>query len=114
MNIQAHEGPARVVTGVELDARGQVARVRWYLADGVDLHRATGEPPQPLSRETVVETLEVIDKLLDAEPVVPLFPGPFGARLGTVVKVHVQPDGTESIEVDPTLPGRSLRDLPHL
>lgn len=114
MNILAPEGPAHVVTGVQLDAQGQVKRVRWYLADGHELARAAGKAPRPLSRESVVDTLEVVDKLLDAEPVVPLFPDPGGVALGQVVKVHVQADGTESIEVDPTLPGRTLRDLPRL
>lgn len=111
MSIQTAEGPAHVVTGVQLDARGDVARVRWYLADGGELVRGV---PRPLSGETVVDTLEVIDRLLEAEPVVPLFREQQGAQIGAVVKVHVRDDGTESIEVDPALPGRSLRDLPRL
>jgi hypothetical protein len=114
MNTQAPEGPAHVVTGVELDARGQVRRVRWYLADGGELGRAAGAAPRPLSGESVVDTLEVVDKLLEAEPVIPLFPGHGAAAAHQVVKVHVQPDGTELIEVDPFLPGRTLRDLPRL
>lgn len=114
MNIQALEGPAHVVTGVELDAGGEVRRVRWYLADGRDVGRANGAP-RPLSQETVVDTLEVVDKLLEAEAVVPLFPGQGGTPAAAqLVKVHVQADGTERIEVDPSLPGRTLRDLPHL
>lgn len=111
MSTLVPEGPAHVVTGVQLDARGDVARVRWYLADGRELMRGVA---RPLSDETVVDTLEVIDHLLEAEPVVPLFQGAQGGQLGAVVKVHVRPDGTESIEVDPALPGRSLRDLPRL
>lgn len=116
MNTQALEasGPTHVVTGVQLDALGRVQRVRWYLADGDELARAAGTAPRPLSGESVVSTLEVVDKLLEAEVVVPLFTGPGGVQLGQLVKVHVQPDGTESIEVDPTLPGRTLRDLPRL
>ncbi|KQP23120.1 hypothetical protein [Pseudorhodoferax sp. Leaf267] len=106
--------PAHVVTGVQLDHLGQVARVRWYLADGVDETVHAGAVPRPVTAESVVDTLEVIDKLLDAEPVVPLFRSPSGARLGAMIKVHVQADGTESIEVDPSLPGQSLRDLPRL
>lgn len=114
MNTQALEGLAHVVTGVELDAGGEVRRVRWYLADGRDLERANGAP-RPLSQETVVNTLEVVDKLLEAEAVVPLFPGASAtASPIQLVKVHVQSDGTERIEVDPSLPGRTLRDLPHL
>lgn len=114
MNTQVLEGPAHVVTGVELDAGGEVRRVRWYLADGRELAHARGAP-RPLSQETVVDTLEVVDKLLEAEAVVPLFPqaGPSAAPT-QLVKVHVQADGTERIEVDPSLPGRTLRDLPHL
>ena len=79
MNIQVPEGPAHVVTGVELDARGEVRRVRWYLADGGEVGLAAGAAPRPLSGESVVDTLEVVDKLLEAEPVVPLFPGRGGA-----------------------------------
>lgn len=115
MSTRVLEGPAHVVTGVELNARGEVGRVRWYLADGGELGRAPGAPPRPLSRETVVDTLEVVDKLLEAEVVVPLFPGRLGELQPIqVVKVHVQADGTELIEVDPSLPGRTLRDLPRL
>lgn len=114
MSIQALEGPAHVVTGVQLDADGRVQRVRWYLADGDELSRAAGLAPRPLTRESVVDTLEVVDKLLEAEAVVPLFAGPAGVELGQMVKVHVQDDGTESIEVDPSSPGRTLRDLPRL
>lgn len=115
MNIPVPEGPAHVVTGVELDARGEVRRVRWYVADSQELQRLVGAAPRPLSRETVVDTLEVVDKLLDAEAVVPLFPGRDGGlRRDQVIKVHVQPDGTELIDVDPALPGRTLRDLPRL
>ncbi|KQP39804.1 hypothetical protein ASF44_08775 [Pseudorhodoferax sp. Leaf274] len=103
------------MTGVELDAQGEVRRVRWYLADQRELARAAGAVPRPLSRESVVDTLEVVDKLLEAEAVVPLFPGYVGTSpMDQVVKVHVQPDGTELIEVDPSLPGRTLRDLPRL
>lgn len=113
--LETPQGPAHVVTGVELDARGRVQRVRWYLADGGELDQAGGTAPAPLSGETVVNTLEVVDKLLDAEAVVPLFPGLRGSLPGEqVIKVHVEPDGTELIEVDPSLPGRSLRDLPRL
>ncbi|MFT3719740.1 hypothetical protein [Pseudorhodoferax sp.] len=114
MSIQARDGPAHVVTGVQLDARGQVVRVRWYLADRRELACPADHVPSPLSQEAVVDTVEVVDKLLDAEPVVPLFQGPDGARLGDAVKVHVESDGSESIEVDPRRPGRSLRDLPRL
>ncbi|MGC3984944.1 MAG: hypothetical protein QM777_09555 [Pseudorhodoferax sp.] len=112
MNTLVPEGPAHVVTGVELDARGEVRRVRWYLADGSEVGLAAA--PRPLSGESVVDTLEVVDKLLEAEPVVPLFPGRGAAATPQVVKVHVQADGTERIEVDPSLPGRTLRDLPRL
>ncbi len=114
MNIQVLEGPAHVVTGVELDAGGQVRRVRWYLADGDEVRRAVGTAPRPLSVECVVDTLEVVDRLLEAEPVVPLFPGRDAGTAHQLVKVHVQADGTELIEVDPSLPGRTLRDLPRL
>nr|WP_145544906.1 hypothetical protein [Variovorax boronicumulans] len=114
MNTQALEGPAHVVTGVELDARGEIRRVRWYLADGGEVALAAGSAPRPLSDESVVDTLEVVDKLLEAEPVVPLFPGQRDLTAPLVVKVHVQPDGTERIEVDPSLPGCTLRDLPRL
>jgi len=115
MNTLVPDGPAHVVTGVELDARGEVRRVRWYLADGGEVGMAAGSAPRPLSGESVVDTLEVVDKLLEAEPVVPLFPGHGGGGVAhQVIKVHVQPDGTERIEVDPSLPGRRLRDLPRL
>lgn len=106
--------PGHVVTGVQVDERGCVARVRWYLADGVEDARARGAMPSPLTGERVVDTLEVVDKLLDAEPVLPLFRGPWGDRLGAAIKVHVQSDGTEVIEVDPPLPGQRLFDLPRL
>lgn len=113
-SILVLEMPAHVVTGVQLDHLGQVARVRWYLADGLDEALRAGAVPRAVTSESIVDTLEVIDKLLDAEPVVPLFRGPGGAWVGATIKVHVQADGTESIEVDPHLPGQSLRDLPHL
>ena len=106
--------PAHVVTGVQLDGRGQVARVRWYLAEQVEEARAAGLPPPALTEETVVGTVEVVDKLLDAEPVVPLFRGPAGPEVGAEVMVHVEPDGTEAIEVVRPRPGRTLRDLPRL
>lgn len=102
---------AYVVTGVQLDAQDRVARVRWYLVDGLGAAGA-GAAPRPITDECVVDTLEVVDKLLDAEPVLPLFVGSEGSRFGAAIKVHVQPDGTESIEVDPPVPGQRLRDLP--
>ncbi len=107
------EVPRHIVTGVQLDQRGQVARVRWYLADGGEA-RGGERLPLPLTDEMVVDTVEVVDKLLDAEPVVPLFRGPDGPELGAEVMVHVEPDGTEAIEVVPSRPGRTLRDLPQL
>ena len=103
---------AYVVTGVQLDDHDRVARVRWYLVDGLPGAGSDGVP-RPITDECEVDTLEVVDKLLDAEPVVPLFVGAEGVRFGAAVKVHLQPDGTESIEVDPALPGQRLRDLPH-
>ena len=112
MNIQGLEVPGHVVTGVQLDGRGHVTHVRWYLAEGLEGARAAGRTPKPLSGEMVVDTLEVVDKLLDAEAVVPLFHGPQGPELGEEVMVHVQADGTEAIEVVPDRPGRALRDLP--
>jgi hypothetical protein len=106
--------PGHVVTGVQLDERGRITRVRWYMADRIEDALARGTMPPALTAETVVDTLEVVDKLLDAEPVLPLFRSPQGDRLGATVKVHVQPDGTEAIEVDPPLPGQRLLDLPRL
>ncbi len=106
--------PGHVVTGVQLDEHGQIVRVRWYLADGLEDALARGCMPSALTLETVVDTLEVVDKLLDDEPVLPLFRRPDGDRLGAMVMVHVQPDGTEAIEVDPRMPGQTLFDLPRL
>lgn len=116
MHTQSVEAPRHIVTGVQLDERGKVARVRWYLADAAD-GCAAGVTPVPLTTEMVVDTVEVVDKLLDAEPVVPLFRGPNGPELGTEIMVHVEADGTEAIEVGPGRlgdPDRYLRDLPRL
>ncbi len=112
MSIPVPDMRAYVVTGVQLDDQNRVVRVRWYLADGLG-EAGLATAPRPITDECVVDTLEVVDKLLDAEPVLPLFGGSEGVRFGAAVKVHVQPDGTESIEVDPPLPGQRLRDLPH-
>ncbi len=99
--------PSYVVTGVKLDAQQRVVQVRWFLAD-----QSADGAWKPVTPESIVDTLEVVDKLLDAEPVVPLF----GSEIGPLVKVHVQDDGTELIEVDEPArhPGRTLLDLPHL
>lgn len=113
-SAQGPDVPGHVVTGVQLDEGGRISRVRWYLADGVEDARARGAMPWPLTAETVVDTVEVVDKLLDAEPVLPLFRSPLGDHLGAAIMVHVQPDGTEVIEVDPPLPGQRLFDLPRL
>lgn len=104
--------PRYMVTGVQLDGEQRVVKVRWFMADRTDdgLVRA-------LTPESVVDTIEVVDKLLDAEPVAPLFFMDAGTQeIGAVIKVHVQDDGTELIEVDDprSHPGRTLLDLPRL
>ena len=103
--------PSYLVTGVRLDPQQRVVQVRWFMAD-----RDAEGLLRHITPESVVDTVEVVNKLLDAEAVAPLFRVADRLEIGPVINVHVQADGTELIEVDePTQhPGRTLLDLPRL
>lgn len=56
---------------------------------------------------------EVVDRLVEGDTVISLFPDDAGHLLpGPEVKVDVLPEGTETLALDPEAPGRTLRDLP--
>lgn len=56
---------------------------------------------------------EVVDRLVEVDTVISLFPDENGAlQPGPEVKVDVLPDSTETLALENEAPGRSLRDLP--
>lgn len=57
--------------------------------------------------------VEVVDRLVEGDEVVLLFPTESGAlRMGPQVKVAVLPEGTETLVAADDRPGRRLTDLP--
>lgn len=64
-------------------------------------------------RPTPTRLNEVVDRLVEGDTVISLFPDDAG-RLepGPEVKVDVLPEGTETLALAVESPGRRLRDLP--
>jgi hypothetical protein len=64
-------------------------------------------------RPAPTRLVEVVDRLVEGDTVVVLFPTERGTlQLGPEVKVDVLPGGTETLAVAEEQPGRRLRDLP--
>jgi hypothetical protein len=64
-------------------------------------------------RPAPTRLVEVVDRLVEGDTVVTLFPTERGTlQLGSQVKVDVLPEGTESLSLDHEEPGRRLADLP--
>jgi len=65
-------------------------------------------------RPTPTRLSEVVDRLVEGDTVISLFPDEAG-RLepGPEVKVDVLSEGTETLALAEEAPGRRLRDLPH-
>ncbi|HSI53203.1 MAG: hypothetical protein ACAH21_00005 [Ramlibacter sp.] len=64
-------------------------------------------------RPTPARLTEVVDKLVEGDKVISLFPNDAGElEPGPEVKVDVLAEGTETLALDNEQPGRSLRDLP--
>jgi hypothetical protein len=64
-------------------------------------------------RPTPTRLSEVVDKLVEGDTVISLFPDDSGQlQPGPEVKVDVLPEGTETLALAEEAPGRSLRDLP--
>lgn len=64
-------------------------------------------------RPTPARLTEVVDRLVEGDTVISLFPDDSGAlQAGPEVKVDVLPEGTETLALAEEPPGRSLRDLP--
>lgn len=65
-------------------------------------------------RPAPTRLVEVVDRLVEGDTVVTLFPTESGTlRMGAEVKVDVLPGGTETLAATDDLPGRRLMDLPH-
>lgn len=64
-------------------------------------------------RPTPTRLNEVVDRLVEGDTVISLFPDESGAlRPGPEVKVDVLPEGTETLALAEDAPGFRLRDLP--
>ena len=64
-------------------------------------------------RPTPTRLTEVVDRLVEGDTVISLFPDETGElQPGPEVKVDVLPEGTETLALAEEAPGRSLRDLP--
>ncbi len=64
-------------------------------------------------RPTPTRLTEVVDRLVEGDKVISLFPDDAGGlEPGPEVKVDVLPEGTETLALAEEPPGRSLRDLP--
>jgi len=64
-------------------------------------------------RPTPARLTEVVDRLVEGDTVISLFPDEEGGlQAGPEVKVDVLPEGTETLALDEEAPGRSLHDLP--
>lgn len=64
-------------------------------------------------RPSPTRVVEVVDKLVEGDTVITLFPDENGElQPGPQVKVDVLPEGTETLVLDEEAQGRSLHDLP--
>ena len=64
-------------------------------------------------RPTPTRLTEVVDKLVEGDTVISLFPDDSGGlQAGPEVKVDVLPEGTETLALAEESSGRSIRDLP--
>jgi len=64
-------------------------------------------------RPAPTRLVEVVDRLVEGDTVVTLFPTERGTlQIGPQVKVDVLPEGTETLALAEESSGRSLRDLP--
>lgn len=64
-------------------------------------------------RPTPTRVTEVVDKLVEGDAVISLFPDDEGRlEAGPFVLVDVLPDSSETIALAEEAPGRRLRDLP--
>lgn len=92
------------ITAVRLEA-GQVAEVMMGMIAPSLEHWDHRPAPTRL--------VEVVDRLVEGDTVVTLFPTERGTlQLGSEVKVDVLGEGTESLAVEHEEPGRRLADLP--
>lgn len=92
------------ITAVHLEA-GQVTEVMMGLVDPSLEHWDHRPAPTRL--------VEVVDRLVEGDTVVTLFPTERGTlRLGPQVKVDVLPEGTETLALAEDRPGQRLTDLP--
>lgn len=89
------------------------------------VHYEGGQPAQVLMgmidpsleqwdlRPAPTRLVEVVDRLVEGDRVVMLFPSESGQlKLGPEVKVDVLPEGTETLAAVADQPGRRLADLP--
>lgn len=95
-----------IVTNVELDTVGEIARVRWFPAD----HQKIGFRPG----RNIVGMMEVVAAVDRGDVVEMRFDGPFGARYGGRLCKKLLPNGSATIVEAKSVPGRSLRDLPRI
>ena len=64
-------------------------------------------------RPSPTRVTEVVDRLVEGDTVISLFPDEHGGLLaGPEVKVDVLPEGVETLAFDEERPGQSLADLP--
>jgi hypothetical protein len=64
-------------------------------------------------RPTPTRVNEVVDRLVEGDTVISLFPDDEGGlKPGPEVKVDVLPEGVETLALDDEQPGRRIADLP--
>jgi hypothetical protein len=93
------------ITAIHYDEGGQVAQVLMGMIDP--------SLEQWDLRPAPTRLVEVVDRLVEGDRVVMLFPSESGQlKLGPEVKVDVLPEGTETLAAVADQPGRRLADLP--
>ena len=95
-----------LVTHVQLDRAGEVARVRWLAAD----YTKSGFK----SKFDIVGVAEVVTAIDRGEVVELRFDGPFGPISGGRLCKRLLANGTATIAEAKLIPGRSLHDLPRI
>ena len=92
------------ITAIHVEG-GQVAEVMMGMIDPSLEHWDHRPAPTRL--------VEVVDRLVEGDTVVTLFPTERGTlRLGSEVKVDVLPEGMETLALAEEKPGQRLMDLP--
>ena len=95
-----------LVTHVQLDGTGEVARVRWLTPD----YSKNGF----ISKFEIVDVAEVVTAIERGDIVEMRFDGPFGPTSAGRLSKKLLPNGMVTIAEEMLVPGRSMHDLPRI